>query len=252
MGFIAFRILGLVASLASLAPSVGCVSMASYEKPGPMIAESKAVSLDGAQAIVASIELPLGELRVERCDGTDLLADFEYNVKKMKPKLSYSVHGSTGRLTVVTPEKDIGTIKGDVKNNWTLAVPESVPLDFDIDLGAGTGSLDLAGLTVRDLDIEQGVGELTVDLSGPWEESAEVTLTGGVADAMVYVPENVGVIVVCNMGLGSVDVEGLVKDGSEFTNKHYGRSPITVEITINSGVGSVKVRPSSMRDSVQV
>lgn len=252
MGFIAFKLIGLVASLACLAPSIGCVSMGSCVEPGPMITETKMIDLEGAEVVAAKIELALGELHVT--GGTDgaIRADFAYNVAELKPGVTYKVKGRSGRLEIVTPERRVGSIKGDVKNEWTIAFADGVPVDLDVQLGAGSGRFELAGLPVSDLDIEQGVGELVLDLTGPWRESASVVVDGGVGDATVYVPEDVGVRVRCTMGLGTVDVEGLKKKGDQYLNEQYGRSDVTLDVRVEAGIGSVKIRPSSARNSAQV
>jgi hypothetical protein len=252
MGFVAFKLLGLLASLACLAPSVGCVSMSSCVEPGPVIEESKTIEIEDAEVLVAEIQLALGKLHIEGGGKTAVKADFTYNVEDLRPEVAYEMSGTTGRLSILTPSQEGITINGKVKNEWKIVMVDGVHTAIDIELGAGSTDLQLAGLSITDLSVEQGVGELALDLTGPWKESADIRIDGGVGDATIYVPEDVGVRVRCKMGLGSVDVEGLVKKHDHFMNDQYGRSDITIDVRIEGGIGRIRVRPSSTRDSAEV
>ena len=41
------------------------------------------------------------------------------------------------------------------------------------------------------------------------------------------------------VGLGSTHPHGLIWDGEAYTNAAYGKSPITLEITIQGGIGKI-------------
>ena len=42
-------------------------------------------------------------------------------------------------------------------------------------------------------------------------------------------------------GIGSVSAHGLKKDGDAYVNDAYGKSPVTIDMTIHGGVGSINL-----------
>ena len=60
--------------------------------------------------------------------------------------------------------------------------------------------------------------------------------------AKVYLPENVGVRVEVDKGIGSVDARGMRKSGSIYTNDAFGEAEITIDVRIDAGIGSISLR----------
>jgi hypothetical protein len=42
-------------------------------------------------------------------------------------------------------------------------------------------------------------------------------------------------------GLGSVDVHGLTKEDERYVNAAYGKSPQTLRLTVEGGIGQIKL-----------
>jgi hypothetical protein len=60
-----------------------------------------------------------------------------------------------------------------------------------------------------------------------------------VGEANIRLPKNVGVIVHASGGLGTIDAHGLKHDGDEYTNELYGKSPVTIRLKVEGGVGRI-------------
>jgi len=103
--------------------------------------------------------------------------------------------------------------------------------------GAGRSTLNLGSLSLTKLDVAGGAGEVTVDLTGDWQNDLEATIEGGLSKRTVILPANVGVRVRAEVGVGSVDVTGLTKDGEYYVNDAYGQSDVTLNIQVMGGVG---------------
>jgi hypothetical protein len=205
---------------------------------GDMQQETRSFPLDNVDS--ASIELDIGAGEVVVQGGTDELFEglFSFNVEKWKPKLDYEVRG--GRATVTVSQETVkGIPVGNSRNRWDISLNETIPLDINVDFGAGEGKLDLKGLIIRSLEINMGVGDLTVDLSGRHEQDFDVVIDGGVGSVKVYIPQDVGVRVSVDKGIGSVNVRGLKKRGDVYTNEAYQASNVTIDIDIDAGVGSI-------------
>jgi len=221
----------LVLALAALA--------AACDEPIDYRTDTKTVALDGATRVEVALDMNAGELRVQAVDQEALLeASFEYNRERDRPVVDYHRFGDTGTLQVRRARRH-GLSIGRIHNKWDLKLGRAVPVDLNINLGAGQSDLDLRGLRIRRIEIDMGVGEMNLDIQGEHKESFDVKIDGGVGSAKLYLPDEVGVKVSVDGGLGSVNPHGLTKRGGAYVNDAYGRSPVTIEVEIDAGIGSV-------------
>ena len=90
--------------------------------------------------------------------------------------------------------------------------------------------LDLKGTTYH----VQGV-----DFTGDRKTDLTADIEGGVGQANIRLPKNVGVIAHASGGIGSIDVHGLKHDGDSYTNDAYGKSPATIHLKVEGGIGQI-------------
>ncbi|HMA54740.1 MAG TPA: toast rack family protein [Acidobacteriota bacterium] len=212
---------------------------AACDEPRNMIRETKTVALEGAARAEVGLHMGAGELRLQAADQASLLeASFEFNRERNRPDVSYRLFGDKGILEV-RPARRRGINFGTSRNRWDLTLGRTVPLDLSIDLGAGHSDIDLRGLKLERVEVDMGVGEVNLDLRGPHASGFLVKIDGGVGSAKLSLPGEVGVRVKVDGGLGSVNAHGLTKQGGAYVNDAYGRSPVTIEIDIDAGIGSL-------------
>jgi predicted membrane protein len=96
-------------------------------------------------------------------------------------------------------------------------------------------------MNVRSLDVKMGVGELELNLRGKPQKDYSASVKGGVGDARILLPKDVGVIATATGGLGGVDTTGMTKEGNQYVNEAYKKSPVTIRLTIEGGVGGIKL-----------
>ena len=207
---------------------------------GELQSESQSVELADAESVRVEIEFGAGDLQVTGGAAKLLEADFTYNVARLKPEVKYT----DGRLTVRQPEaRGLPALQGitDFRNEWDLRFSNQVPIDLRLEMGAGSSDLQLSGLLLSGLDVSLGAGESTLDLSGEWRRDLEVTIDAGAGDITVRLPAAVGVRVEVATGLGSVEAQGLKKDGSVYTNAAYGVSEVTLQINVEAGIGRINL-----------
>jgi hypothetical protein len=164
-------------------------------------------------------------------------ADFTYNVAEWKPQVNYAVNGGVGNLEVEQPGP--GSSTGNTKNEWNVHLTDKTPMDMTVDMGAGRAMLTLAGLSLGRLELNMGAGETTVDLTGNWKSDLSAQIHGGVGKATIRLPRDVGVHVVAHGGLGSINAEGFLKQGDAYVNDQYGKSPVSLRIEVEGGVGEI-------------
>lgn len=208
---------------------------------GDMQQETHSVPLENVDSAAIHLDVGAGEVNVQGGTRELLEGEFSFNVERWNPIVEYEIH--EGRAEVAVKQRPTkGIPVGNTRNLWDIYLNETVPLDLDVDFGAGEGDLDLRGLVIRSLKIDMGVGDLTVDLSGEHKDDFNVKIDGGVGSVRVYIPEDVGVRVYVDKGIGSVDIRGLKKQGDVYTNEAYQASDVTIDIDIDAGIGSIDLR----------
>jgi len=208
---------------------------------GPLQTESQSVELGDAKSVRVEINFGAGDL--ELFGGADKLleADFDYNVAALKPEVKYT----DGTLVVRQPETNgMPALLGitDFRNNWTINLEDSVPMDLSVDVGGGSGDLLLAGLSLTSLDITLGAGIFTIDLTGDWAKNLDVTIDAGAADVTLRLPKDVGARVNVEEGPHTIEATGLTKDGAIYTNAAYGVSDVTIKVDLEVGIGTINLQ----------
>jgi hypothetical protein len=213
----------------------GCFSRA---RVGELRTEAQSVELGNTESVRVEIDFGAGDLNLTAGAEKLLEADFTYNVAELKPKVEYT----GGTLVVQQPKVDgLPVLEGltDFRNEWDLRLSEGVPMDLLVKVGAGSGDLKLAGLTLTGFDVSLGAGEYTVDLSGDWKRDLDVTIDAGMADLTVRLPADVGARVEIDDGPHTVDAPGLTQAGNVYTNAAYGESEVALKVGIEAGVGRI-------------
>jgi len=198
-----------------------------------------AVHLQGAKSVRAKIEMPAGRLNITGGASELFQGDFDFAGMEGPPRVDYSVNGGVGQLDIRQPEA--GYAGGPAENNWDLRFRDDVPLDMVLDMGAGEGNLRLRGMNVTNLKVEIGAGRLDLDLTGGRQHDLEANVQGGVGQATIRLPKNVGVQVHAHGGLGAVNASGLKREGDTYVNEAYGKTPATIRMNIEGGVGAINL-----------
>jgi hypothetical protein len=204
------------------------------ELAGPAQHESQAIERDGAKLLHATLHMGAGNLRVGM--GTEKLvrADFDYNMPSLKPRMSYT----SGELTISQPETH-GLKLGNHRYEWDIRLNREVPVDLNVNFGAGDARLDVGSLDLHRVRVEMGVGQLQMDLRGQTRHDYDVNIQGGVGEATVYLPSDAGVYAEASGGIGEITAAGMHKDGSRYTNDLYQKARYTVRLNVQGGVGSI-------------
>ncbi|MGB3712996.1 MAG: toast rack family protein [Candidatus Promineifilaceae bacterium] len=255
-----FTFAALLAIVVVLFAATGCIEGA---RVGDLQTKSETVELGDAESVSVDIDMGAGELDVSGGAGELLEATFTYNVEELNPEATYS----NGNLVVKHDDvkEGIGTFfdLDDYRNEWDLRFKEGVPMEMNINVGAGRSKLSLGSLALSRLDINAGAGEvdldlsdsqslnrldfdmgaggLTLDLTGEWQDDLNAAIKGGVGEINLKLPSNSGVRIVVNTGIGDVDTSGLMKDGDTYTNDAYGESEVTLRIDIDGGIGQINL-----------
>jgi hypothetical protein len=233
----------VVVATAVLAGACGMQPGGTQQEVGKMQHDSKSVDPKEADSARASLKMGAGELNLT--GGADQLmeADFSYNVSEWKPKVSYDVSGQEGELIVKQggANEDV-RLGGDARNEWDISFNDEVPTDLVVQMGAGESDLDLDSLALKGLDLQMGAGKTTVDLTGDYAQSFDASIEGGVGEATVLLPSEVGVKAKAEGGLGKINAKGLKKVGDSYVNDAYGESDTNLTVDVKGGVGEINLK----------
>ncbi len=212
------------------------------QQVGKMQRDAKSIDPKDAQSALVQLKMGAGELTLT--GGADQLmeADFSYNVSDWKPKVSYDVSGEKGELVVKQGGTSGGGLGGDARNEWDISLNDEMPTDLAVRLGAGESDLDLDSLTLTGVDFQMGAGATTVDLTGDYARDFDASIEGGVGEATVLLPSEIGVKAKAEGGIGAINAKGLKKVDGSYVNDAYGESDTNLSVAVKGGVGAINLK----------
>jgi hypothetical protein len=200
------------------------------------------IKSNGAKEVEVNLKIGAGKLKLSSGSSELFTGGFIFTDEEWKPEVDYKVKGNKGFLVVKQPDSENYDLNNDDKYAWNLKFTENIPLSFDIELGAGMSEIILNDLQIVNFDMNMGVGKTEIDMRGKWKKNAEIHLDGGIGLSIIHLPDNVGVILDVEKGLGSVEVRNMLKkDNSKYVNGVYEKSNITLKIYLKTGIGKIEV-----------
>jgi len=198
---------------------------------------SETRDLQGATSLKADLTVPAGTLDLAGGSDHGVETDFEYSAAWSRPRLDYHVSSGVAELEIAQDNR--GPALGPNDDNWRLRFNKSVPLDIRLKMGVGKGDLRFRDANLQKLFIEVGVGKVDIDLTGERKADVNVGIHGGIGQAVIHLPKNVGVVVEAKKGIGAVTTEGLKSQDGNYVNDAYGKSPHTIHIFAEAGIGNI-------------
>jgi hypothetical protein len=201
------------------------------------IHESKNIELNGENALTADITMGVGKLKISSDTNKLFEGNFDYNVKKLKPEISYS-----SNVLKVSHNKMNQNISGNnYKCDWDLRFNPKVLMSMDINMGVGSGNLDFSKINLKSLSAKFGVGDSLVDLSGSYNQDVNVNIQGGVGRVIIILPKSIGVSVTAEKGVGSIRAENFTRESSSYKNDAYGKTKNSINVNVKAGVGDIEL-----------
>ncbi len=209
---------------------------------GELKNESRRVEAGGASTLRAEIKMMEGVLQLVG-GATDMAeADFTYDDADWKPpEVQYSIDPAGQGSLEIEQKTTHRPAMRQGRCEWKIRLNGDLPTDLSAKFGAGKAELHLGELALTRLRVESGVGALEVDLSGELRQSLEAFIKAGIGDTVLRLPQNAGVHLLSSVDFGSLHQQGLTWDGSAYTNTAYGKSPVTLDVVLESGMGKITV-----------
>lgn len=125
---------------------------------------------------------------------------------------------------------------------WEVFVPEGVPVELDLDGGAGDFMLDFRGLDTRSVVLRGGAARFVLQFDEVGSHTT-VRAESGVADIRIQVPAEVGLRVYTTGALvnHNLSAAGLERQNGYWQTLDYEQNERTIDINIDSAVGNIQV-----------
>lgn len=197
------------------------------------------LELQGATSVEARLRMGAGEANISGGSSHLLNSQFHFDRDWDSPRVDYHVSDGKGYLDISQEKGNINFGAND--NRWDLKFNNDVPINLRMDMGAGQGNLNLRDTNVRRLELHIGAGEVMLDLTGDRKSDLDASISGGVGQATIRLPRDVGVIAHAKGGIGSIDTGELEERNGGYVNKAYGKSAHTIRLDVQGGIGEIEL-----------
>lgn len=228
----------LIPSTALVLLFTGCIEI-DHRATGPLREDPVSVDLNGVERADVELDMGAGELTVNGGAQKLMEGTFKYHGAELAPRLQSSSNGSHATVTIKEPEHV--HIGGNQQYAWNLTLNDKVMYDLAVNCGAANARLNLADLALRSVTVHMGVGKVDLDLEGHPTRDYEVNISGGIGQATVRLPHDVGIHAEAHGGIGSVDVTGLEKHGDHYENSLYDSAKVNVRVKVEGGIGNIRI-----------
>jgi hypothetical protein len=182
------------------------------------------------------LDVSFGSISIKRGE-QDKIASVDYSEEedaKQKLYISYDISNETGTLYIRLKESThFWGDDADRNQNRHLDITlgSAVPISFELELGAGTGDIDLTDLQVKDVKISTGASSVTMKCSKPNTIAADnVSIESGVSK---FTATNLS-----NLNFRNLKFSGGV---GSYKLDFDGRLRQSAEVLIEVGLGSIDV-----------
>ena len=213
----------------------------------PAAAPEKAeVSLEGATEAAVTVRHGAGRLTIASGAGAGQLLSGTFG-----GGLDASRTADGGRLRVEMRVKDRDVshyVFGPWRRgwggmlDWDFALNPTVPLSLRLETGASESRLSLGELKVKELVLKTGASSTSIDLPSA-AGFTRMTVESGAAAVRIRVPQGVSASISVRSALAGVHVDTarFPRSGGGYASPDYDRAANKVEISIDTGVGSIEV-----------
>lgn len=188
--------------------------------------------LSGDEEVEVNIGYGAGRLQVEP-GADDRLYNFElrYDEDSAEPEIEWDRGDRRLELGIQSIEGDHNIRKGEHEGFANISLNPTVPMDLELEFGAGEAEIELGGMALSNVSISTGASRTRVNFSRPNRRVVEeLSIRAGAADLDI---RGLG-----NARAESIDFEG----GVGSTELGFEGLRSSAEVSVKMGVGSVVLR----------
>ena len=208
---------------------------------GNVETENASIDLQGASSVDLKINHGAGELKLH----SGAIAS-EFARGSFAGGLDHKANRNGDRLEVrMRPAKDVFDFPffgPRHQLDWDVALNAEVPVILKLNLGANKSELDLHDMNITDLKLETGASDTRLTLPSRGRFHADLDL--GAASLEVVVPQGLSARIRVSLGAADlkIDQSRFPRNGSYYQSPDYETAANAVDMTIDAGAASIKVR----------
>jgi hypothetical protein len=132
---------------------------------------------------------------------------------------------------------------GASESRVDVSEPNPIPMESaNLQVGAADFHVQrLGNLNAESITVDAGVGNVVLDFRGEWSRDANVSVDIGLGALELRFPEGLGVKLMKDTFLTSLDSEGLMKRGDAYYSMDWDSAPHRVTVTVDAAFGSIDV-----------
>jgi hypothetical protein len=225
----------LIFVVAALAASIYISDM--FQGNGEIRQFSDAIPLQSADRLDLAIDYGAGKLDIGSGWRRDLIA-YEISSPDIKgPQVEVARKDGVAQVTMRRQaEFGFRDIRGD---DWRVRLSPATLVTMSLDYGAGEAIINMTDLSVETLDISCGATKNTI-IFGTYPTKA--TISAGASSFEFKMPKGTGAKITLEGAATSMSLPGFTKGGDSYTNGDYNPTGDNIEVMIDAGASSVKVR----------
>jgi hypothetical protein len=208
---------------------------------GNVETENVSIDLQGASTASLKINHGAGELNIHSGANVNELAHGSFT-----GGLDHKAVRNGDRLEVrMRPAKDVMDFPffgPRTQLDWDVALNAEIPTALTLNIGANKSMLDLRDMNITDLKLETGASDTHLTLPARGRFRADFDL--GAASLEVIVPDSLSARIRASFGMAgvSIDESRFPRNGSYYQSPDYDSAANAVDVTIDAGAASIKVK----------
>lgn len=231
-------LLGLLLILAILVGSLWVMGGSVFSVRGLPTSQLEQ-ALDGATQARVVINHDAGSLRLEASDDNQMLLVGSGPVGEGRTfTKDYQNQDGKANLVVRVSGED-GPMVNTNQSTYDYQLNSTIPIELEINQGAGEVDLNLAQLRITDLNADQAVGQITVLLPA---STFTGNIDGAIGQITIIVPKDVGLKILASTALVSVQAPSdFQKTDQVYTSANFDQATTQIELKVNLAIGTVKI-----------
>ena len=227
---------------------------------------NKTIEAKDIKTVNVDLSMDCGKFEVYGSDKEMLNGEFKYKINQQKPVINYKENDEKeGALAICmkwSGKEEKNFDDSDCKASSKIAISKKVPMDLNIEFGAGKADFNLNGMQIKKINIESGagqfnvnlsntpvekidmaagVGQANIDLSGSRTKNLDADFACGIGEISILLPNDVNINVHTSGVLGSINAKDFNRNKRNLSYKPEKESEVEINLDIAGGIGEINL-----------